>query len=314
MINITQDQIMQNWGVDNSDTPLVSVKCMTYNHEPYIAQALDGFLMQKTNFPFEVLVHDDASTDRTADIIREYETKFPKIVKVIYETENQYSKGWGLHHVKIDKLIKGKYIAFCEGDDYWIDENKLQMQVDFLEKNPEYTMCFHNASILDELDKGMEYQISSQDREYFSTELYEKWIVPTASIVCEKDILDFPIKNRTMFWAGDVIIIQSCCHMGRVYGFSKKMSVYRISSSGVSWNNSESTKKSINKLINHNKAIKLNFPLIRKKSINKKLGVLYLQAAKYYGTPFQRLLNIFRAFSVLGLSIFKILVDKFLET
>ena len=73
MIQKTQEEIMRNWGTDNSDTPLVSVRCSTYNHEPYIAQALDGFLMQKTNFPFEVIVHDDASTDKTADIIRDYE-------------------------------------------------------------------------------------------------------------------------------------------------------------------------------------------------------------------------------------------------
>lgn len=92
MINITQEQIMQNWGTDNAENPLVSVRCITYNHEPYIAQALDGFLMQKTNFPFEVIVHDDASTDKTAEIIREYEKKFPKIIKPIYESENQYSK------------------------------------------------------------------------------------------------------------------------------------------------------------------------------------------------------------------------------
>ena len=80
MIEITQEQIMQNW---NGEIPLVSISCITYNHEPYIVQALNGFLMQKTSFPFEVLVHDDASTDRTADIIREYEKKFPKIIKPI---------------------------------------------------------------------------------------------------------------------------------------------------------------------------------------------------------------------------------------
>ena len=129
MINRTQEEIMQDWGVDNSDTPLVSVRCITYNHEPYIAQALDGFLMQKTNFPFEVIVHDDAGPDKTADIIREYEAKFPKIIKPIYETENQYSKHDGSLGRIVDAACKGKYIALCEGDDYWIDENKLQVQV-----------------------------------------------------------------------------------------------------------------------------------------------------------------------------------------
>ena len=142
MIDITQEEIMRNWGVDNSDNPLVSVKCMTFNHEKYISQAMDGFLMQKTTFPFEILVHDDASTDKTTDILREYEKQFPKIVKVIYEEENQWSKGYRLHHVKINKSIKGKYIATCEGDDYWIDDNKLQKQVLFLEQNSDYGLVY----------------------------------------------------------------------------------------------------------------------------------------------------------------------------
>lgn len=142
MINITQDQIMQTWGIDNSDTPLVSIRCITYNHEQYIAQALDGFLMQKTTFPFEVIVHDDASIDNTAEIIKEYELKFPKIIKPIYEKENQYSKKDGSLQKIVNSACKGKYIAFCEGDDYWISQDKLQKQVDFLEKNPSYGLCY----------------------------------------------------------------------------------------------------------------------------------------------------------------------------
>ena len=117
MINISQEEIMQNWGVENSDNPLVSVRCITYNHEFYIGQALDGFLMQKTNFPFEVIVHDDASTDKTADIIHQYEIKYPKLIKPIYEKENQWSKHDGSLSRIVNFDCKGKYIAFCEVDD-----------------------------------------------------------------------------------------------------------------------------------------------------------------------------------------------------
>ena len=104
--------------------PLVSIDCITYNHEAYISQALDGFLMQKTKFLFEVLIHDDLSTDGTADIIRKYEKKYPLIIKPIYQTVNQFSKG-----VEISKKFQfpraqGKYIAICEGDDYWTNPNK----------------------------------------------------------------------------------------------------------------------------------------------------------------------------------------------
>ena len=169
MIEITQEQIMQNW---NGEIPLVSISCITYNHEPYIVQALNGFLMQKTSFPFEVLVHDDASTDRTADIIREYEKKFPKIIKPIYQKENQYSKGFTAVTATWNfPRAQGKYIALCEGDDYWIDENKLQIQVDFLERNPEYTMCFHNAEVLNEIpDTEVSSIYGAEDRDYESTE------------------------------------------------------------------------------------------------------------------------------------------------
>ncbi|HHX61228.1 MAG TPA: glycosyltransferase [Epulopiscium sp.] len=102
-------------------TPLVSICCLAYNHEKFIRQALDGFIMQESNFPIEVLIHDDASTDDTANIIREYEKKYPEIIKPIYQTENQYSKGVGISVTYNFPRAKGKYIAMCEGDDYWTD-------------------------------------------------------------------------------------------------------------------------------------------------------------------------------------------------
>ena len=121
---------------------MVSIRCITYNHEPYIRQCLDGFVMQKTNFRFEAIAHDDASTDGTADIIREYAEKYPDIIKPIFEKENQYSKHDGSLVRIMDEACKGKYIAICEGDDYWIDSLKLQKQVDFLEANPDYGMVY----------------------------------------------------------------------------------------------------------------------------------------------------------------------------
>ena len=126
---------------------MVTIRCITYNHEPYIRQCLEGFVMQKTNFRFEAIVHDDASTDGTADIIREYAEKYPDIIKPIYETENQYSK----HDGSLDRIMNehthGKYVAICEGDDYWIDPLKLQKQVDYLEANPEYGLVHGAAKV-----------------------------------------------------------------------------------------------------------------------------------------------------------------------
>lgn len=115
--------------MDNTEQPMVSIKCLVYNHAPYLRQCLDGFVMQKTNFRFEAIVHDDCSTDGSQEIIKEYAAKYPDIIKPIYETENQYSKHDGSLSRIIYKHIRGKYIAHCEGDDYWTDPNKLQLQV-----------------------------------------------------------------------------------------------------------------------------------------------------------------------------------------
>src|SRR5699024_3016962 len=120
--------------------PLVSIICTAYNHEKYIDKCIEGFIMQKTNFEFEVLINEDASTDHTADLIREYEKKHPDIIRPIYQTENQYTKRVGLWKTILFPKARGKYIAMCEGDDYWTDPFKLQKQVDFLEVHEDYIL------------------------------------------------------------------------------------------------------------------------------------------------------------------------------
>ena len=126
---------------------LVSIDCTTYNHGKYISDALDSFLMQNTNFKYEILVHDDASTDDTPKIIKEYESIYPDLIKPIYQKENQYSKGLRVSGINL-RRARGKYIAVCEGDDYWIDPYKLQKQVDYMESHPECSMCTHAAYIV----------------------------------------------------------------------------------------------------------------------------------------------------------------------
>lgn len=123
----------------------VSVLCLAYNHEKYIADAIEGFLMQKTSFPFEIIIHDDASTDGTAEIIRQYERNNPGLIKAIYQKENQYSKGVNINDKFFLPLAQGKYVALCDGDDYWTDPNKLQKQYDAMEKHPECMMCLHRV-------------------------------------------------------------------------------------------------------------------------------------------------------------------------
>lgn len=144
---------------------MVSVYCLAYNHEPFIRDALEGFVNQKTNFKYEVIVHDDASTDGTANIIREYANRYPDIIKPIFQTENQHSKKVPIMLRFIKPLMRGKYVAACEGDDYWIDDEKLQKQVDFLENNREYIACTCNVDVIEMKDNSVR-KFNSATTEY----------------------------------------------------------------------------------------------------------------------------------------------------
>ena len=158
---------------------LVAIKCAVYNHEPYLRDCLEGFVMQQTNFPFVAIVHDDASTDGSAAIIREYEEKYPDIIKPIYETENQYSKQDGSLGRIMNAAIEAtgaKYIAMCEGDDYWIDPLKLQKQVDFMEANPEAGLCYTDYNRLEDETNQLVESLFEKQKAYRSTS-YEEFLL-----------------------------------------------------------------------------------------------------------------------------------------
>jgi glycosyltransferase involved in cell wall biosynthesis len=130
--------------------PLVSVLIISYNHEKYIRQAIEGCLMQQTSFPYEIIIHDDASTDSSAKIIQEYADKYPELIIPILQKENQYSKGVRIIATLLIPVARGKYIALCEGDDYWTNPQKLERQVDFLEKHSEFSGSAHQSLVLKE--------------------------------------------------------------------------------------------------------------------------------------------------------------------
>lgn len=136
------------WGEDMIKRPEVSIICCTYNDEQYIRDALNSLLAQKTNFPIEILIHDDASTDNTADIIREYEKTYPQIIKSIYQKDNQSSRGIEVQQINYERA-RGKYIAICNGKDFWIDEYKLQRQYDYLEKTKKCVLSVHAGKLVD---------------------------------------------------------------------------------------------------------------------------------------------------------------------
>lgn len=173
-------------------TPLVTIRCLVYNHEPYLRQCLDGFVMQKTNFLFEAIVHDDASTDRSAEIIREYAEKYPDIIKPIFETENQYSKHDGSIGRIMNEHTRGKYVAICEGDDYWIDEFKLQKQVDILRHN-NIGLCYTRARIYNQREKKFQSVISFPYENFQS--LLIRNPIATLTVMYKKELYDSYIKE-----------------------------------------------------------------------------------------------------------------------
>ena len=261
----------------------VAVWCITYNQKDFIKDALNGFIMQKTNFPFVVIVHDDKSTDGTTDIILEYAQKYPEIIIPVIETENQWSKGGLKHIVNImnSRYRIGKYIAFCEGDDYWTSPDKLQIQIDFLESHPDYSMCFHSAVKKYECDTIAWINCENiEDKDYDATDIFINWTVPTASVVCRKEAMDFyaNIKGAERIQNYDIFIILSCAMTGKIRGISKQMSVYRIQGEGLTYNQKALIKCKMNNP-EHFMCLKENFPIVNSKPVDETISKTLFERA-----------------------------------
>jgi len=225
--------------MNNSEQFLVSICCITYNHEKYIHQCLDGFMMQKCDFDFEVLIHDDASTDRTQKIIKEYQNKYPNIIKPILRQENLYSKGIkGLNKKFNFSRAKGKYIAMCEGDDYWTDPLKLQKQVDFLESNQDVVMCYHNRSIcrfngeIEEAPFKM-FNNLKQNKIIESKDMIDVFM-PFLTIMFRKDCINEYIKIDQMgVFGGDTFLRAFLSTKGKAAYLHFNGAVYRQHEGGI---------------------------------------------------------------------------------
>lgn len=230
MIAKTEHEIIQNWPKE-WNKPLVSIRCLAYNHEAFIAEALDSFLSQKTNFPFEIVVHDDVSTDKTADIIREYECKYPQIIKPIYEIENQFSKKDGSLARIVDSACKGKYIAYCEGDDFWVNPLKLQKQVDILEENPKVSLVHTGFITVDEKgneiyrSRFIEYQNESKKEEGLKS-LFKGNHIMTLTIMIRREIINTPLYLQYPHkW--DYTIFFAAAFLGDIKYIPQNMGAYR---------------------------------------------------------------------------------------
>ncbi len=236
MIDKNESEIIKNW--TDEEVPLLSVAVITYNHEHYITETLDGILMQETDYPFEIVIHDDCSTDNTANILEEYAKKYPNLIKLILQKENQYSQGIKIERILFPKLL-GKYIAMCEGDDYWIDPYKLQIQLDEMRKIENCQMSFHSAVNRWE-DKSKKNKITTRQADGNKLFSLNEIILgggafcPTASLVFEKEATDNlpPLFDRAPT-ADYLLQIFGSLKGGALY-IDRPMSVYRLNSIG-SW-------------------------------------------------------------------------------
>ena len=223
---------------------MVSVVCLTYNHEKYIRQTLEGFVSQKTTFKYEVIIHDDASTDKTAKIIKEYEQQYPDIIKPIYQSKNQYSQRNPIYKQFTVPLVTGKYVALCEGDDYWTDYDKLQKQFEIMERNPDCSICTHkikeineDGSETDNYRPSIAITEGKIDLESF-LKIQRQYPFQTASYFMKTSLWCTLMQNPPAFKqvapVGDEPMLLFMLTHGDMYYLPECMSVYRVCSMG-SW-------------------------------------------------------------------------------
>ena len=223
--------------MDNQDIK-VTIRCITYNQKDYIRQCLDGFVMQRTNFRFEAIVHDDASTDGTDEIVCEYAEKYPDIIKPIFETENQYSKHDGSLGRIMNANTRGKYVAICEGDDYWTDPLKLQKQADFLDANPQCSLTYHACKNVFSTPCKVNSLTGENVKDFYSdVDFVIHYPFQTATVMYRKEILDSDLYKKAQAIGcvfGDVLLYFSASRFGTIEGVNEKMSVYRCHEGSVS--------------------------------------------------------------------------------
>lgn len=220
----------------------VSIICMAYNHEAYIRDALESFVTQKTDFAFEVLVNDDTSTDGTAAVIREYAEKYPDIIRPFYQEKNLYSQGIDIEAAVLTPASRGKYLAYCEGDDYLCDTDKLQLQADFLDAHPDYSACVHNSLgfVVGSEAPPAPLFPSTGDRD-IPFELVVRGMshaFHTSSIMARREfVFDLP----DYYWLAhahhftDYPLALHLTLKGKVHFLDRCMSVYRMQSNADAW-------------------------------------------------------------------------------
>lgn len=211
----------------------VSVQMLAYEHGAFIKQAIEGVLMQKTKFKYELIIGEDCSTDNTRIICEKYAKQYPDIINLLPSDRNL---GMIENGNRTFRACTGKYIAICEGDDYWTHHSKLQKQVEFLEKHNNYSMCFHKAKVIynDKFKKSRDFPNHSLKADINLTDIIEKkWFIPSSSICFRKNSLELPTWINHIFGV-DMAIQLIMATKGEIRYIDKSMSAYRKHSGGIS--------------------------------------------------------------------------------
>lgn len=233
MLLIDEKDIMKTWD-KSMEKPLVSICCLAFNHEKYIAEALDSFLRQQTTFAFEIIINDDVSIDKTVTIIKQYVEKYPHIIKPIYQQENQFSQNINPLNTFIIPASQGEYLAICDGDDHWIDDHKLQIQITKMKENPNCYMSFHPVYEKEEQHIKLEKilnRYSTKDKIFTSSEviLGRGGFSPTSSLILKRKTVE---NLPSWLYTTDILIdyflqMYSSLHGGALY-IDNIMSIYRV--------------------------------------------------------------------------------------
>lgn len=250
-----------------SDNIIVSIAIRAYKSERYIMDCLEAIEKQNFNHSeMEIVISTDCSPDNTNKLINEFSKKSD-----IYVNDVTLDKNLGGYEnlFYLFTMCRGKYIAICDADDYWLDSNKLIKQIDFLENNNEYSACFHNAAILNENNSNRVYDENVKNKDYSANSIVRKWIIPTSSFVFRRELSQFfPPKNN--FYYDDIVVFLTMASKGKLRGFEDCMSVYRKTSSG--WTSSMKKDNNIyNKIYQHYMQISTTFPDVSKLIIVRKI-------------------------------------------
>ena len=288
----------------------VLVRCSTFNQSKYIKDALNGFAMQQTDFPFVCLVMDDASTDREQEVIKKW-----------MESECNMSKAETIDiPTSVVIIVPHKTNAFCtftfyllKQNLYGTDDRKMNHVYPWREKCEYEALCFHSAFLKKEIKDNYNLDFSNiEDRDYSADELLAKWIVPTASMLYKLEICNYHLNDRSKFLNGDILLVLQSAFYGRIRGMSDVMSVYRVHSGGVTYNKNIKIDR-LKKYPSHYIAIKKNFPFVKRNIINKLISKSFIERATTQNTNIQKIADVLAALKYAPITTIRIIIKEYLK-